>query len=342
MILLTGDAEEQLSDMHGNTFQCCVTSPPYFGLRDYKQPGQIGLEVTPELYIKSLSRVFREVWRVLRSDGTLWLNLGDSYARDARKGQHKPGDTGKQAYIYDSGGGRASSMMELNEESDIKPKELLGIPWRVAFALQSWGWYLRSDIIWAKPNPMPESVTDRPTRSHEYLFLLTKSKNYYYNHEAVKEPAVCDRIRGPANHRDTEMTNGNSGLGRRARERNARDSFKRIGSKREEVHPVQNTGTHRPERQEDSWDITKRNLRDVWTINTKPYRGAHFAVFPEALVEPCILAGSQPGDLILDPFMGSGTVGVVCARLDRIFTGIDLNPDYVTLAESRISSVQPG
>lgn len=337
MILLTGDAEDQLSDMPGNTFQCCVTSPPYFGLRNYKQDRQIGLESTPEEYIKRLSRVFREVWRVLRADGTLWLNLGDSYARDARKGRHKPGDTGKQAYVYDSGGGRASSMMELNEESNIKPKDLLGIPWRVAWALQSWGWYLRSDIIWHKPNPMPESVTDRPTRSHEYLFLLTKSERYYYDHEAVMEDAVTNMKSKPWKERDydqsflgTQQANGIKGRPSGPvgySKRSARDSFKRTNSKRAEVIPNQSVG---------------RNLRDVWTISTKPYRGAHFAVFPEALVTPCILAGTQPGDLVLDPFMGSGTVGVVCARLDRVFTGVDLNPEYVQLAESRISSVQPG
>lgn len=298
-ILLTGDAEDQLSELPGNLFQCCITSPPYWGLRNYKVDGQIGLEESPEQYVRSLMRVFREVYRVLREDGTLWLNLGDSYGRDAGKGQHKPGEPGKQAYIYDNGGGRASATADIYSLG-LKPKELVGIPWKVAFALSEWGWYLRSDIIWHKPNPMPEAVTDRPTRSYEHLFLLTKSEHYYYDAEPVQEDAICNRKRGPALHADLDSTNGNSGL-----------------SKREPK--------------------TKRNLRDVWSINTQSYRGAHFATFPEKLVEPCILAGSEPGDLILDPFMGSGTVGVVSKRLGRVFTGIDLNPDYVALAESRIS-----
>jgi DNA modification methylase len=318
-ILLTGDAEDQLSELPGNLFQCCITSPPYWGLRDYKVDGQIGLEDSPEQYIRSLMHVFREVYRVLREDGTFWLNLGDSYGRDAAKGQHKPGDSGKQAYIYDNGGGRASSMSDIYS-LDLKPKELVGIPWKVAFAFSEWGWYLRSDIIWHKPNPMPESVMDRPTRSHEYLFLLTKSEQYYYDHESVKEQAVSTHPSGNGYKRDASGRGG-------------KNSFRGQGHMKDGNGPANREGRNMTNIGVGS----TRNLRDVWTINTKPFKGAHFAVFPEALVEPCILAGSQPGDLILDPFMGSGTVGVVSQRLDRIFTGIDLNPDYVRLAEDRIS-----
>lgn len=356
MIFLTGDAESILTEKPKELFQCCITSPPYWGLRDYGTalweggsedcnhrkngerrqlphgdgrendgyvnkrvliPGaganyssicgkcgarridqQIGLEPTPELYVRRMVKVFREVWRVLRSDGTLWLNLGDSYARAEGKGQHKPGDAGKQNYIISKGGGRAASGFKFTEDSNIKPKDLIGIPWRVALALQADGWYLRQDIIWHKPNPMPESVTDRFTRSHEHVFLLTKSERYYFNSEAIQEPAVCNRTRGPTLRADKISTNGNSGLSKR--------------------QPKE-----------------FRNSRDVWSINTQSYRGAHFATFPEALVLPCLLAGSQPGDIVLDPFMGSGTVGVVCQKHDRIFYGIDLNPEYVALAKKR-------
>ncbi len=299
--------------------QMCVTSPPYFGLRDYGHAGQLGLEQTPAEYVASMVEVFRCVWDVLADDGVLWLNLGDSYARNPAKGQHKPGDSGKQACIYDKGNGRASS----TALSGLPEKNMLGIPWRVAFALQADGWYLRQDIIWHKPNPMPESVTDRCTKAHEYLFMLTKRDRYYYDHEAVKEPAVG------ANQHD---------LTGRTKQRGLADTFKRKGSKRAEAIPGQSVGTHREDRPESDYDIHTRNKRSVWTVATRPYKGAHFATYPPALIEPCILATSRPGDIVLDPFMGSGTTAQVALQHGRQYMGCELNPEYEGLQRERISS----
>ena len=261
------DVFDGLQCLDDKQVQCCITSPPYWGLRDYGVGGQLGLESTPDLYVASIVAVFREVWRVLRDDGTLWLNLGDSYSMSTRGA----GGDGKQ--YTNSGAVMGDRGWHIGP--GLKPKDLVGIPWRAAFALQADGWYLRSDIIWSKPNPMPESVTDRPTKAHEYLFLLTKSRRYYYDADAIREPGA------------------------------------------------EEGGTH--------------NKRSVWTIMPKPYKGAHFAVMPEKLVDPCILAGSKPGDTVLDPFCGSGTVGAVCKRLGREFFGIDLNPAYCELAERRIA-----
>ncbi|MCX5976091.1 MAG: site-specific DNA-methyltransferase [Coprothermobacterota bacterium] len=253
-----GDARDILASLPPRFFRCCVTSPPYWGLRDYKASGQIGAEDDPEEYIGRLVAVFEQVHRVLTDDGTLWLNIGDSYT-SGNRGYRAPD---KKNPI------RAMSYRAKTPEG-LKPKDLVGIPWRLAFALQNAGWYLRSDIIWEKPNCMPESVKDRPTRCHEYLFLLSKSLRYHYR---------CDSLR---------EDNG-------------------------------------------------RNRRTVWSIPTEPFSEAHFATFPTALVEPCILAGSEPGDWVLDPFFGSGTVGVVCEQQHRSYIGIELNPEYVELAVHRI------
>jgi DNA modification methylase len=291
------------------TVQTVVTSPPYFGLRDYGVSGQIGLESTPDAYVAEIVHVFREVRRVLKDDGTVWLNLGDSYAGSGPSGASYQSETTKRRAELTHDGAFAVSKtlgargLTYAEKKPIPPaglksKDLIGIPWRVAFALQADGWYLRSDIIWHKPNPMPESVTDRPTKSHEYLFLLAKSERYYYDAAAVAEEAQCDRMRGPALHPDVVSTNGNAGLARRA--------F---------------TG--------------RRNNRSVWTVPTMPYSGAHFATMPEKLVEPCILAGCPPGGLVFDPFIGSGTVGAVARRLDRKWVGTDLNQEYIALANKR-------
>ena len=270
--IIVGDVRTALSSIPDCSIQTCITSPPYWGLRDYGNDGQLGLELTPEEYVANMVAVFREVRRVLAYDGTLWLNLGDSYA------------SGKQ---------------------------LVGIPWRVAFALQADGWYLRQDIIWHKPNPMPESVKDRCTKAHEYVFLLTKSAQYFYDAAAVAEkslrPNAVGIIGGPKAHREPPITQS--------------DPRYRAGSE-QWGRSVQVGAT--------------RNRRSVWTIATKPFTGAHFAVMPEALVEPCILAGSKPDDLVLDPFAGSGTVGVVALRHGRNFVGTELNPEYASLAESRI------
>jgi site-specific DNA-methyltransferase (cytosine-N4-specific) len=271
-MVIVGDVRKELQHLEMGSVRTCVTSPPYFGLRDYGHDGQIGLEQTLEEYVEQMVKVFRLVRDVLTDDGTLWLNLGDSYNGSGGAG----GD-------YNKGGLKEGQPKYPGRNLDcLKSKDLIGIPWRVAFALQADGWYLRSDIIWHKPNPMPESVTDRPTKSHEYLFLLTKNAKYYYDHEAIKEQSV--------------MTSAGSAQ---------RDT---------------------------------RNKRDVWIINTKPFKGAHFAVMPEALVEPCILAGSASGDTVLDPFAGSGTVGVVAKRHGRKFVGVELNPEYAEMAEQRINN----
>lgn len=261
--LIIGDARQELRHIADATFQCCVTSPPYWGLRDYDISGQIGAEPNVDDYIADLVAVFREVRRTLRDDGTLWLNIGDSYTSGGRTWRDTDDKNPARGMSY-----RAPT------PDGLKPKDLIGVPWRLAMALQADGWYLRADIIWYKPNCQPESVKDRPTRSHEYVFLLSKSEQYFYDHEAIKEPT----------------TNGDGA----------------------------------------------RNRRTVWSINTEPYSGAHFAVFPPELVRLCVLGGSKPGSVVLDPFMGSGTTGAVCQGISRHFVGIELKPDYAELARQRL------
>jgi DNA modification methylase len=265
--IITGDAVSVLRGFPDQTFRCCVTSPPYWGLRDYGIAHQIGAEFEFDRYFEHLVEVFREVRRVLTDDGTLWLNIGDGYTSGNRTWR----DADKKNW------GRGMSYRPPTPPG-LKPKDLLGVPWRLAFALQADGWFLRSDIIWSKPNAQPESVKDRPSRAHEYLFLFSKSQNYYYDYKAMQEPAV-----------QNGRPNGKS-----------------------------------------------RNRRTVWAINTEPLLDAHFATFPRGLVAPCILAGSQSGDTVLDPFFGSGTVGVVCRELERRYVGIELNPDYVDIAARRL------
>lgn len=303
--LLHGDVRTVLATLPEQSVQCCVTSPPYWGLRDYGIDGQIGLEANPQEYVRALVEIFQSVKRVLKDDGTLWLNLGDSY-NNCDKWGGGGANTGKHRREPD---GTPASWKAVRRKwskvAGIKPKDLVGIPWRAAFALQADGWYLRSDIVWAKPNPMPESVVDRPTRSHEYLFLLTKSPRYYYDHKAVLEQAKSARTDSSANFACE-----------------TKEEDRRVKQHRLDRKPTFNTGT--------------RNCRSVWTITTKPYRGAHFATFPEALVEPCVKAGSAAGTTVLDPFCGSGTTGVVAQRLGRDFIGIDLNADYLQLAQDRI------
>jgi DNA modification methylase len=304
-LILLGDVRDRLEELPAGSVRTCVTSPPYFGLRDYGEANQIGLEKTPEAYVAEMVAVFREVWRVLADDGTLWLNIGDSYF------PHN-GSRGNKTPAGDSLRGRDNEYQpapKINAEG-LKGKDLIGIPWRVAFALQADGWYLRSDIIWHKPNPMPESVTDRPTKSHEYLFLLTKNAKYYYDHEAIKEPTVTD-------------TTGQS----------IRFGGTKYGDSDDPKHATKSGNVYE--------DSGKRNKRDVWTIATKPFKGTHFAVMPEALVEPCILAGSAEGDTVLDPFTGSGTVAVVANRHGRNFVGTELNPEYAEIAKERIINSAP-
>ena len=349
--LLNSDARHiPLAD---RSVQCVVTSPPYWGLRDYgtaqwlggdeacdHKPGnvsrvgrttlqggkatsghqqegykhtcekcgavridkQIGLERTPQEYVASIVAVMREVWRVLRNDGVLWLNLGDTYS--ANRGY-------QVAQTKDAGTKRAddsfNNMSMKANNIGVAPKNLIGIPWRVAFALQDDGWYLRSDIIWSKPNPMPESVTDRPTKAHEYIFLLAKSERYYYDSEAIKEKSIYPN-----------------------------DNRKAGSSTEQKRMPTEMIAGVRP----GSATYENRNRRTVWTVATKPYSGAHFATFPPELVEPMILAGSRPGDIVLDPFSGSGTVGRVSAKHGRRYVGLELNPAYIELALERTSKVQ--
>jgi DNA modification methylase len=295
--ILEGDCLTVLATMPDGSVDCVVTSPPYWGLRDYGVNGQLGVETTSEEYVEHLVEVFREVRRVLERDGTLWLNLGDSYANDGKWG----GKTGgKQAYLPDDDRKRTGRSKRV---TGLKPKDLVGIPWRVAFALQADGWWLRQDIIWAKPNPMPESVRDRCTKSHEYLFLMTKSARYFYDAGAIAEPTNTK----DDSFRDRDVTKLNSTPGRT-----------RMGG-------LKTNG----------YDF--RNKRSVWTINTQAVSEAHFATFPEKLVEPCIRAGCRPGGIVLDPFCGSGTTGVVAFREGRDFVGIELNPAYCEMARKRIA-----
>jgi DNA modification methylase len=378
-----GDALELLRTLEAGSVRCCVTSPPYWGLRDYgtarweggdpacdhagrikprrdtsgspglehgrfastrgTQPAkayaepvreecrcgarridaQVGLERTPAEYVERMVALFAEVRRVLADDGTLWLNLGDTYSGDrgqASRGGPPSASSTLEGNGHRGGGPKLRAMTPSRRRDDapcprsdvavtgLKPKDLVGIPWRVAFALQADGWYLRSDVIWAKPNPMPESVTDRPTKAHEYLFLLSKSERYYYDGDAIAEQG-------------TGRAPGNTGPHKYAAAYEAGAEEHRTAQGLERIRSGYET----------------RNRRTVWTIPTQPFPGAHFAVMPEALVEPCVLAGSAPGDLVIDPFAGSGTVGVVALRHGRRFVGLELNPEYVQMARKRIA-----
>lgn len=262
-VVYQGDAYDVLKQLPAQTFQTAITSPPYWGLRDYNEPAQIGSEERFEDYVERLTKIFRELRRVLSNDGTFWLNIGDSYTSGGRKWRAPDKKNRARAMSY-----RAPT------PRGLKSKDLIGIPWRVAFALQNDGWYLRSEIIWHKPNPLPESVKDRPTRSHEYIFLFSKEEQYYYDYKAIQELGINKK---------------------------------------------------------------PRNKRSVWTVKTDPYNGAHFATFPPGLIKPCILAGSKPGDVIIDPFFGSGTTGLVAAGYDRSFVGVEIKAEYIELAKKRLS-----
>ena len=295
--IVHGDCLALLCQMPDACVHTCVTSPPYFGLRDYGVDGQIGLEETPDAYVNKLVNVFREVRRVLRDDGTLWLNLGDSYSGSGKSVWNASDERKiavKETY-------RPSSN-PVKTRTGLKPKDLIGIPWRVAFALQADGWYLRQDIIWHKPNPMPESVTDRCTKAHEYIFLLSKGPRYYFDNEAIKEPAV----KGAAGSSFSKGKTFAHQLGR--------------ASEKERIED----GT--------------RNRRSVWTVTTKPFKGAHFATFPPDLIEPCVLAGAPVGGIVLDPFGGAGTKGLVALKHRRKAILLELNPEYVKIATDRIDS----
>ncbi len=329
--ILTGDCRDVLKTLPDASAQCCVTSPPYFGLRDYGVDGQIGLEPTPDEFVAALVAVFREVRRVLRDDGMLWLNLGDSYNAAGRTGQGT-----RVGFKQGTNRASAAGSDQCRPSVDsLKPKDLIGIPWRVAFALQTDGWYLRQDIIWHKPNPMPESVTDRCTKAHEYIFLLSKSERYYFDNEAMQEEATGGAP-GNTTHKHTAAYEAGD-----ARHRTKGGllaySFKRRTAT---TPPPGKTAQHRDDRDDIAY-IGTRNKRSVWTVPTQPFRDAHFATFPPDLIEPCILAGSRQGDTILDPFGGAGTTGLVADRLQRDAILVELNPQYAEMARKRIYGDAP-
>lgn len=330
-LILQGDALQKLKTLPDESCRCCVTSPPYYGLRDYGVDNQIGLEDSADKYIAHLVAVFHEVRRVIANDGTLWIVMGDSYAGSG-KGAWKNKSTQKEAYVPEPGS-RQTTMPKKWDE--IKPKDLIGIPWMLAFALRSDGWYLRQDIIWNKPNAMPESVRDRCTKSHEYIFLLSKSSRYFYNAGAIAEPAAestmkrlkQDIKKQKGSFRIPGKTNGpmKAVVPRYKGDKYTNDPDNFFKTKSGNIYK------YRP----------KRNKRDVWIVTTQPFKQAHFATFPPELIRPCVLAGSMAGDTILDPFFGSGTTGVVATQESRHYIGIDLNPDYVNMSIKRIKAVPP-
>lgn len=320
--IITGDALDALRTMPDQSVQCCVTSPPYWGLRNYGVPGQIGLEPTVEEHLATLTAVFREAWRVLRDDGTLWVNYGDTYLCNQGAGFNGNKRLPEQ-----------DRRVSVTRPAWAKPKDLLGLPWRLAFALQADGWYLRSDIIWHKPNCMPESVKDRPTRAHEYLFLLSKSERYYYDHEAVREPTAAASGQGRA--QSSLALSWNRIV--QEPERPAQQYAQHRITKRHTVRPGVDTHGGGQGTGAITFDPHTRTRRDVWTVPTRGFPDAHFATFPPDLIRPCILAGCPASGVVLDPFFGAGTVGVVCVEEARRYLGVELNPDYAEMAERRVA-----
>lgn len=309
--VLQGDALDQLRALSDESIDCCITSPPYYGLRDYGVKGQIGLEDTPQGYIQRLVEVFHEVKRVLKGDGTLWLNVGDSYWGSGSRGYDFTGEyTDASKLQRGSKGTTDLSVLPklVGSREGYKNKDLIGIPWMLAFALRSDGWYLRQDIIWHKPNPMPESVTDRCTKSHEYIFLMSKKPHYYFDYEAIQEPAKYGDAIG------------------------IRFGGNKYGD---------NDDSHFQTYSGNEWQGSeKRNKRDVWDVAVKGVKEAHFATFPEELIKPCVLAGCREDGVVLDPFFGSGTTGVVAESLGRKYIGIELNPEYIEISKRRLNNVQ--
>lgn len=352
--VLQGDCIEQLKTIEDKSVHCCVTSPPYWGLRDYGHEGQLGLEATPKDYVAKMVEVFREVRRVLLDDGTLWLNLGDSYA-SFRDGKATPDTTrGNDVGTFVPKGSAKNRMASTFMGTKIKHKDLCGIPWRVAFALQADGWYLRQDIIWHKPNPMPESVTDRCTKSHEYIFLLSKQPKYYYDSEVIKTPlkdaSAARLIQNVLDQKGSSRVPGKTNGTMKA--------VCKIGGNN--LHPMIKTRSGK------DWDSRSAgggfkkhahngyidcngnplcgvmaNKKSVWTVTTKPYKEAHFATFPPDLIRPCVLAGCPRGGTVLDPFGGSGTTGQVAMEHGRNAILIELNPQYIRLINQRLADVQP-
>lgn len=328
-----GDALTVLRTLPAESIHCCVTSPPYWGLRDYGVAGQLGLERTPEEYITRMVEVFREVRRVLRADGTCWVNIGDSYAGSwGAQGRQGDGAIKGRSACYErqiaAAAKKASRIGSIPESSVLKPKDLVGIPWMLAFALRADGWYLRSEIIWHKPNPMPESVQDRPTKAHEQIFLLSKSERYWYDADAIAEQSQCREFRRPHGWADdgdhsavdwsakrTSVVRGGFTGKTEAMASQGRNSFRAV--------------------------VETRNKRTVWTVATQPTPEAHFATYPIALIEPCVLAGCPAGGTVLDPFCGAGTTGMAAMKHGRDFIGIELNAEYIAIAEKRLMDKMP-
>ncbi|HHV09997.1 MAG TPA: site-specific DNA-methyltransferase [Clostridiales bacterium] len=347
-----GDSLEILKTLPSDSVDCGVTSPPYYGLRDYGVDGQLGLETTPELFIANMVSVFREFRRVLKPEGTLWINIGDSYVGT---GGDRKNPVDNEIFNHQQQSnpkdGRYQRTKYMTENS-LKPKDLIGIPWMLAFALRADGWYLRQDIIWSKPNPMPESVTDRCTKSHEYIFLLSKSAHYYYDNEIIKEHCVQDEMAN--GFRDGAYCNNetfdNTAGGTRKNKGNYkvptgwdteegshgtihRTGRTRYGGNKYTANPEQFYRTKSGNAYEPR---EKKNKRSVWTVATKGFKEAHFATFPEELITPCILAGCPQGGIVLDMFFGSGTTGMAAVRNFRNFIGIEINPEYKKMADRRL------
>lgn len=342
--IIQGDSLNTLKEMESEFVDCVITSPPYWMLRDYGIEGQLGLEETPEEYIKNMVDIFREVKRVLKKEGTLWLNIGDSYASGGNGGQGKKQNSNR--------GTRATAGKRKKSPSNIKSKDLVGIPWMLAFALRADGWYLRQDIIWHKPNPMPESVRDRCTKAHEYIFLMSKSSSYYFDNEAIKEPAstnsnarVARALMGQKSNPDL-LKNGirprMPQVAGHSHGKGSHDTLIHGSIKSGRKIALAGSGI----KQNSSFEailvemVEKRNKRSVWSVGSRAFKEAHFATFPEKLIEPMILAGCPRGGVVLDPFMGAGTTLVVSAREGRDAIGIELNPEYIKITEKRLNNLQ--
>ena len=329
--ILLGNALEQLRHLPPESVHTCVTSPPYYNLRDYGAAGQIGNEASVEEYLQSLVSVFHEVRRVLRADGTLWVNMGDTYATGTKAGRQQSANPGVGANRPEA----QNSTRRVGNPTGCKTKDLIGVPWQLAFALRADGWYLRQDIIWAKSNCMPESVRDRCTKSHEYIFLLSKAERYYFDAAAISEPIAESSAK-----RYLQNIEAQKGSDRQPGKTNGpmKAALPRFGG---EKYGNNTTPEARTKSGKVYVPTLRRNKRDVWTVSTSGFRGAHFAVFPEKLIEPCVLAGSPRGGTVLDPFAGSGTTGVVAKRLGRDFIGCEINPDYAQMAADRIAAATP-
>jgi len=351
-----GDALKVLKTIPSGYINCVVTSPPYFGLRNYQVDGQVGLEETPEKYIRKLVKIFSEVRRVLKEDGTMWINIGDSYAGywgdKKAKAEGRPSLADKNGFSINS----RPSFKSAFGKSDVKSKDLIGIPWMLAFALRKSGYYLRQDVIWSKPNPMPESVTDRCTKSHEYIFLFSKSPKYYYDNVSImtdiSEVSYNRLNQDIENQKGSSRVPGKTNGAMKARASWNGSSFDKgkIGEMKETHGHTRKSGNKERKKGSDRgcpegtgsnvcgsvpWEGLKANKRSVWTVTTKPFKGNHFAVFPQDLIVDCIKAGCPEGGVVLDPFHGAGTTGIVATKLNRNFIGIELNPDYVKLEQKR-------